>query len=114
MKKKNIHIVTMMLGFILALAVICSHVFQVSHAAPVAKVKSEQKSDQSDQDLSFVTAPTITPPASAHVHSNLLAHCLFEIIQPEEGNESDNAGTAFHPQKFLMTLFRVIIAPNAP
>jgi hypothetical protein len=114
MQKKNIHIATMMMGIILALAVICSHVFQVSHATPVSKVKSEQKSDQPDEDFSFVNAPTITPPSSAHVHSNLLAHCLFEIIQPEEEKESDHAETGFHPQKFLMTLFRVIIAPNAP
>jgi hypothetical protein len=114
MKRKSIHAITVILGLLLALAVICSHVFQPSTVKSVVKAKSEQKTNQSDEDFSFVSAPTTTPPSSAHVHTSLVAHCLFEITQPAEEKESNIEESSIHPQKFLLTLFRVIIAPNAP
>jgi hypothetical protein len=114
MKGKKIHVITMMIGLLLAVAVICSHIFQTVSTKISSKAKSEQKTSQTEDDFYYAAGPTITPPASAHVHTNLVAHCLFEIIRPEGEKESFSSDSGIHPQKFLITLFRVIISPNAP
>jgi hypothetical protein len=114
MKRQKIRAITMILGLLLAVVVICSHVFQITPVKQSGKVAAEQKTEQSEENFSYVSAPTITPPSSANVQQNLVAHCLFEIVQPEEEKESFITEFSLHPQKFLLTLFRVIISPNAP
>jgi hypothetical protein len=115
MKRNNFKVLTTITGLLLALAVVCSNlVLTDSNCADKQKVKTEQ-TENSEHEFSFISAPTITPPASASIECSLLAHCLFEIAQQHDFTSSVNYATAnLRPEKLLITLFTVIISPNAP
>ena len=105
----------MMAGLLLAAVLICSHVLKCEIAPPKSeKAKTEQDESKTDNSYSFVSAPTITPPSSAHIHQNLLAHCLFEIALPQSEEYAVVSDLRIRSEKLLLTLFRVIISPNAP
>lgn len=117
MRKSKIHAFTIIIGLLLAAAIVCSHVFQMERAQVAKqKVNSEQKTkEDSEKNRAFFSAPTITtPPSSAHVQLNIVTYCLFQFCQPKEKVEVPLSEFHFKPQKFLLTLFRVIISPNAP
>jgi hypothetical protein len=115
MRKQKLHVLTMIIGLLLAGAIVCTHVFQVETLDSKKLVKSEQNADSSHHDQTFLaSAPTIIPSASINLHTDLIAYCLFEIPQPEADSDNESAEAGFKPQKFLLTLFRVIISPNAP
>jgi hypothetical protein len=115
MRNGKVHTLTIILGLLIATAIVCGHVFQLEQSSACKQdQKTEQDADRSGNDAHFVTAPTITPPSSAQVHSSFLAHFLFVIDQPECEEETFVSDFNFHPRKFLLTLFRVIISPNAP
>jgi hypothetical protein len=115
MRNQKVHVLTIILGLVIAAAIMCAHVLQLDRTATSKQqVKTEKTQEESEKNYSYVSAPTITPPSSAQVHSNFLAHCLFEIAKPECEEQTFISDFNFHPKKFLLTLFRVIIAPNAP
>jgi hypothetical protein len=114
MKRNNFQVLTTVFGILLAIAVVCSNVaFSDGNSALKEKVKTE-KGETSQSEYSFVSAPTITPPASANIECSLLAHCIFEIDQQQDENSGQATTVTLNPQKLLITLFRVIISPNAP
>lgn len=103
----------MILGVLLALAIVCSNLAVPKlNSSATEKAQTEQTSH--DADYSFISAPTITPPASANIECSLLAHCIFEIDQQQQDEAVVLTDIGLHPRKLLITLFRVIIAPNAP
>jgi hypothetical protein len=115
MKKEKIHLLTMIAGLLLAAVMICSHVLKCE-AGNTAEgpVKTEQGEQSPDENYSFVSAPTITPPTAAQIHQNLVAHFLFEIALPQSEEPTISPDTQVKPGKLLLTLFRTIISPNAP
>jgi hypothetical protein len=112
--KNKIQISTIVIGLLLAAAVVCSHVFHLIAEPSIEKGSKTEQTETSGEDFTFTTAPTTTPPASAHVHSNLLAYLIFEIIQPQTREVTRSTNPSTHAGKLLLTLFRVIISPNAP
>ena len=113
MKKEKIHALTVIAGLLLAAALICSHILNVETGTIEGKAKTEQ-GEQSPENYSFVSAPTITPPAAAQIHQNLVAQFLFEIALPQSEEHIITPDTQVKPGKLLLTLFRAIISPNAP
>jgi hypothetical protein len=113
MKRNNFQVLTTIIGILLAFAVVCSNVAFSDGNPSAEKVKTE-KGETSPSNYTFISAPTITPPASANIECSLLAHCIFEIDLQQEENSNDAATFTLNPQKLLITLFRVIISPNAP
>lgn len=113
-RKEKIQALTMVAGLLLTVAIVCSNVLLLSQKFhQVAEVKSEKAQDEKEI-VALTAAPTTTPPSSFHVQMKVEAHCLFEVILDNERNEEFISEFAFHPGKLVLTLFRVIISPNAP
>jgi len=104
----------MMLGLLLAAAIVCSNIFLFEHTRSVKKELKSEKAKE-EQTPSFTAAPTITtPPTSVHVQFNVASYCLFEIGTAPEKEEQVASDITSYPSRFFLTLFRVIISPNAP
>jgi hypothetical protein len=115
MKKQTIHLLTVILGTILALAIVFSQVFLSQPTTAKNTVKTEQqKKDSTPSEDFHISAPSITLPSSVHVHLNLDIYCLFEILLGEKPEEFYLEDLPLYTQRFFQTLFRVIISPNAP
>jgi hypothetical protein len=104
---------TVFVGCLLAMVILCSQMY-TAHVN--AKVKSELASDATDKDseeASFSMA-SFSLPSPVHVQINLDPHCLFEILFEDEKAETPQVSLRSIEEKLFVTLFRVIIAPNAP
>jgi hypothetical protein len=114
MKKARIHLLTILAGSLLALAIVFSQIFQPQSGQSKQVIKTEQQQDNSKQEQAYTSAPSFSLPSSAHVHLNIDVYCLFEILCQEKPQEIQDTESPLRPQKLMQTLFRVIIAPNAP
>jgi hypothetical protein len=110
MKGKFKYIATMAAGVVLALAIICSNVWTNRFTKEKEVAKTEQNSDTTSDVFS---APTLSPPSVFHVNLSLDVFCLFDLTY-ESSDEDSEACDPIEPPKLLLTLFRVIISPNAP
>lgn len=97
-------------GIVLALAIICSNVWTNHFTKEKEVTKTEQSSDAT---FEFYSAPTLSPPSVFHVNLSLDVFCLFDLTY-ESLNEHSEVSDPIEPPKLLLTLFRVIISPNAP
>lgn len=101
-------------GVILAVAIICSNVWTNHFTKATEAAKTEQSSDtKSDTTFEFFSAPTLSPPSVFNVHFSLDSFCLFDLSY-ESIEEDSEVSDPIEPPKLLLTLFRVIISPNAP
>lgn len=99
----------------LAVVMMLTQLFH-SQAPGFAKkeTKTEQQKDQQG-DETFVSLSSFSlPSASVHVEVNLDPYCLFEILFEKETRQTEASRIPVYPEKLLLTLFRVIISPNAP
>ncbi len=104
------------MGVLTAFVVVFSQLFFFQSARYTKKeIKTEKQEKQQDNnDEASVTLPSFSQPSSAHVEANHASCCLFEILF-EKSKEADNTDRLpFSFSKFFQTLFKVIIAPNAP
>lgn len=114
MKKERLHITTLVIGGLLAFAIIFSQYLAPELTTP-EKVKTEQTQEEGDdQGASFIALPSFSLPAPVHVEHNLNPYCLFEIFLPENVDEEHEDRDLSIPDRFFETMFRVIISPNAP
>jgi hypothetical protein len=113
--KKQLQWLSIMLGFMLAAAIVFVQIFQFQQTTISKKeVKTEQHDSKKSKEELRVSLPSFSLPSQVYVSVNLDAYCLFEItFQETEQREMDVLSPSL-PEKFLMTLFRVIISPNAP
>lgn len=100
----------MAIGLMLAVCIVCAHVFASYTAPKKEQVKTEQQSDTSSE---YFSTPTLSPPSVFHVHLTIDSFCLFDISFDAIDDVSETV-EPIEPPKLLLTLFRVIIAPNAP
>jgi hypothetical protein len=113
-KRKFKHIATIAAGVILAVAIICSNVWTNHFTKATEATKTEQGADtKSDTSFEFFSVPTLSPPSVFHVHLSLDSFCLFDRGY-ESMEEDSEVSDPIEPPKLLLTLFRVIISPNAP
>lgn len=113
MKKSHSKVLTVIAGVLLAICILLSNVFQSSAANNTTDLKA--KTEQSGDIPSFsVHTLTIAPPSSISIETDHFIQCLFEIDFNQEVIQAYPVDISFSPQRFLTTLFQVIISPNAP
>jgi hypothetical protein len=117
MRKEGFRTITAVFGLLLAVGILFSS-FSTSGTNAEEKAKQAQSEktddDKSEQNICIVSAVTIAPSSVVTIQSNFIAHFLFEILQPGESEHTESADQLPHSEKLLLTLFRVIISPNAP
>src|SRR5687768_9142509 len=111
MKKERLHTITICMGVLTALVVVCSQLFFFQTARYVKKeIKTEKHEKQQDSDDLNVTLPSFSQPSSAHVEANQESCCLFQILFEKSKGEDHSDQLSFSFSKLFKTLFRVIIA----
>jgi hypothetical protein len=116
MRKRRFRIITAVFGLLLAVGILFSNFSSGNQTAEKEKQEqsSEESDRESDQSKCVISAVTIAPSSVVTIQSNFIAHFLFEILQPGESQHTESAEQLPHSEKLLLTLFRVIISPNAP
>jgi hypothetical protein len=104
------HNLSIIAGVLLAVVVVCFNVLSCGALDKKESIKTEQSSEQSD---AVFTTPTLSPPSVFHVNLTLDIFCLFDV-KSETSVEPGQTRASIEPPKLLLTLFRVIISPNAP
>lgn len=99
-------------GVLLAIAIACSNVFQFNEITVSQKAKTEQQ--KSDEHQVFFSVTSVAPPVVTCLQFVSDIHCLFEISSLEESPEISPIEKVSINQRLFLTLFRVIISPNAP
>lgn len=113
MRREKQRTATVILGSILAFAIAFSQYFTLQPDSVSEKVKTEQ-SGCADEGSTFISLPTFSIPAPLSVQASLDAYCLFEILFEEDIDENFVEDVDFQVDRFFVTMFRVIISPNAP
>lgn len=115
MKKKRIQSLTVIIGALLALAIVFSQLFQFQvNSCSKKEVKTEAQKAENRTHETYVSFTSFSLPTSVNVLLTLDSYCLFEISFEESQQETRSSEIPLHPEKFLQTLFSVIISPNAP
>lgn len=104
---------TIVFGCLLAMAIVCSQVYSAQLKFSAAAEQSSDSSSDDSEKASFSMA-TFSLPAPVSVQINLDPHCLFEITFEDVKEETPHTTLPSVEEKLLITLFRVIISPNAP
>jgi len=120
--KKSVQTLTLFVGSLLAMVIICSQLFHYNVNAyskdELKDSKKELKGEQQESDQSseetVISLPSFSLPSPIHVSHNFDGYCLFEILFETSEESSISFETPLHPKKLFITLFRFIIAPNAP
>jgi hypothetical protein len=117
MKNKMTRYLTMTLGCMLVMAMIGAQFFQSftdRSESTVIKTEQTDATSESKDQVAYISLPSYSLPSPVHVQINLDFHCLFEILFEDRLENNPSANPPDFAQKFLITLFRVIISPNAP
>jgi hypothetical protein len=113
--KRQLQWFSLALGFMLAAAIVFVQIFQFQQTTTSKKeAKTEQHDSKKAKEELRVSLPSFSLPSQVHVSVNLDAYCLFEITFEENEQKEMDVLSPLLPEKFLTTLFRVIISPNAP
>jgi hypothetical protein len=111
---KRIQSLSLIIGSLLSVAIVCAQLFHFqSNTSSKKEVKAEQQETNQPADASFSIA-SFSLPSPIHISVNLDACCLFEILFEQTPKCEASADAPLFPEKLFMTLFRVIISPNAP
>lgn len=115
MKNKHIQSLTLIFGTLLTVAIVCSQLsyFQGS-TFQKKEVKTEEQQKEQTGDEAFIAMPSFSLPSYVTFQLTLESYCLFEIVFEDQHQENRSSEIPLHPEKFLQTLFSVIISPNAP
>ena len=116
MRSRNIQYFTMLIGSLLALAIVVAQLHPLHVNAEIGKdvKKTETRDTNHAEDATVISLPSFSLPPPLHVANGLTTHCLFEIFLENDRPEVSESETPSIPLKLLLTLFRVIISPNAP
>jgi hypothetical protein len=115
MKNKKAHSLTIILGCVLAVAITCAQFFGIAgNQQEFRKLTKAEQTENSDDQSSYISLPSFSLPSPVHVQINLDSHCLFEILFEDKQACITSLDVPNFTQKFFVTLFRVIISPNAP
>lgn len=111
--KRNIRLLTVFAGCLLAVVIVCSQVYSAQSKISVTVEHSDDSSADDSKSASFSMA-SFSLPSPVNVQINLDPHCLFEIVFEHVKEEAPTTSLPSVEEKLMVTLFRVIIAPNAP
>jgi hypothetical protein len=116
MRKQKIQSLSIFTGSLLALAIVCSQLFNFNtNISSKKEVKTEQKENSGHSgEETLISLPSFSLPTPVHVQSGLDSYCLFEIVYEKHHKVATISQAPSYPTKLLITLFRAIISPNAP
>ena len=115
MRKNSLHTASVIIGSVLALAIVFSHFLTSEILSCPQKIKTEQNDQTShDRTAAFISLPSFSLPAPIHVESSLEPYCLFEIVLEEDLDENFVEDEVSLSDHFFRIMFQVIISPNAP
>lgn len=104
-----------MTGSLLCIVIVCAQLFHFEAGTPSKKeVKTEQQENNRPADALSFSIASFSLPSPVHLSVNLDACCLFEILFEETPKCQIIPDAPLYPEKLFVTLFRVIISPNAP
>lgn len=115
MKRAQTQGITMAIGVIVAVAIVCSQFFYLPQASVSKKdtATEQHETEHSDDDISF-SVPSTSLPSSAHVELNPHIFFLFEILYTESVQNVPPFKIAIPLGQFFRTVFGLTISPNAP
>jgi hypothetical protein len=113
MKKRHVQSLSLLVGSLLAVVILCSQFFHYQVEGSPKQVKTEQQESGETEGSTF-SLPSFSLPSPVHVQLSLDPHCLLEILFEDEQEKIVSTEAPHVPQKLLITLFSVIISPNAP
>ena len=114
MKRAETKIVTMVMGVLVALAIVCSQLFYFQPTSlPKKETKTEQHQENPDDQVSY-SVPSTSLPSSVHVVLNPNVFLLFEILFEENVSKIPEFTIAIPLGQFFRTVFGLTISPNAP
>jgi hypothetical protein len=112
---KNQRIWTLFFGVITALVVVISQLFWFQGAGFLkGKAATEQTAKAEEQGEAHISLPSSSLPSNHSVELQQEFSFLHEIFTEEETTTEVASTVSTAVGKFFETLFRVIIAPNAP
>jgi hypothetical protein len=106
---------TLIVGLVTALIIVFSQLFYFQAATYCqTKAESAQQAEKTTGTESYISIPSSTISSVQTIELNLDLSFVLEVFTEKE--ESHNIHTSEVPinSRFLQTLFRFIIAPNAP
>jgi hypothetical protein len=112
--KRNIRLLTVFIGCLLAVVIVCSQVYSAHTKISVTTEQSDDSSSTNESTSTSISMASFSLPSPVNVQINLDPHCLFEIVFENVKEEVPHTSLPSIEEKLLITLFRVIIAPNAP
>jgi len=115
MRRHKFHKASIIIGSILALAIVFSQYLAPECLSSLEKVKTEQTDKSGQQEKgSYISLPSFSIPAPVSVQVNLDAYCLFEILFEQNSDEPFVEEDVSYADRLFETMFQVIISPNAP
>jgi hypothetical protein len=114
--KLNIRSLTIFMGAFLALAIVFFQLFhfQVSQHPKKDTPTEQAGKKQSGQEAHYTVLSSFSIPAPACIELDVESFFLFEISFEGETESGFLQEIPHYTSKFLQTLFRVTISPNAP
>ena len=94
------------------MVIVCSQVY--SAQSKISCTEQSEDPSSSDSQSASISMASFSLPSPVNVQINLDPHCLFEIVFENVKEEVPHTSLPSIEEKLLITLFRVIIAPNAP
>lgn len=94
------------------MVIVCSQVYSAQSKSSCTEQSEDPSS--SDSQSASISMASFSLPSPVNVQINLDPHCLFEIVFENVKEEVPHTSLPSIEEKLLITLFRVIIAPNAP
>jgi hypothetical protein len=116
MRKFKIQSFTVWIGSLLAMAIVCAQLFHfqiIDDTSGAEASATHEESDRPTEEIQ-ISLPSFSLPSPVNIQVSLDSYCLFEILFEEHELKMSSTETPRLPQKLLVTLFRVIISPNAP
>ena len=112
----KLRLVTVLVGVLTALMIVCSQVFYFEFSKPVAgKVETEQQGTSSSNQEEVISLPTTySLPASTNVLQSHEFSFIEEILLNGKLTDFTPVDVQISIGGLFKTLFHFIIAPNAP
>jgi hypothetical protein len=106
---------TLFFGIVTATVIVLSQLFWFQTSDFSKKTAcSEQTEDTNDEEESHFSLPSSTFPSSTSVEQGQESSFIQELLFKEEKAAEISTSLPTTVGKFFQTLFRVLIAPNAP
>mgnify|MGYP003575484716 FL=1 len=115
MREHARHIISMITGIVVALAIICSQLFHTQQDFLQKKeTKTEQHQEDDSDDQVYITVTSTSLPSSAYTELHPTVFFLFDILLEERVSGIPEFIVSIPSGQFFRTIFGLIISPNAP